>query len=73
MNDAKRAYLLAAAQTFEMDDISSTYDSAQQLNLVSRDGHTVPLATDDGFGRTESKTMQAPGDDDPDPEDEGCY
>lgn len=71
--ETKRAYLLTEAQHFQMDDISSAYDPVQHLNVVSRNGHSAPLATDDDFGRTESKTMQAPGDDDPDPEDEGCY
>jgi hypothetical protein len=69
----KRSYLLESAKSFEMEDVSSAYDEAQQMNMVSRGSDRVPLVGEDWFVRTGSKTMQAPGDDDPDPEDEGCY
>lgn len=69
----KRSYLLETARTFEMEEISSVYDDVQHINILARDGQAVPLVNDEGFGRTESKTMQAPGDDDPDPEDMACY
>ncbi|MEJ2344288.1 MAG: hypothetical protein P8090_02580 [Gammaproteobacteria bacterium] len=70
---SKRSYLLAAARSYVKADVSSAYDEAQQINMVSRGSCRVPLVGEEWFMRTASKTMQAPGDDDPDPEDEGCY
>ena len=69
----KRAFLLTRARSFELQDVQEFYDEQQQLNLVLRSGRAYPLVAEDGFVRTESKTMQAPGDDDPDFEAEGCY
>jgi hypothetical protein len=69
----KRSYLLATARSFEMEDISSTYDDQERINVIVRNEELIPLVSEDSFGRTESKTMQAPSDDDPDPEDDGCY
>jgi len=69
----KRVYLLSTARTFSMEDIRDSYDKALQLNVIRQGSENVPLVSIEAFGRTESKTMQAPGDDDPDPEDEGCY
>jgi len=70
---AKRAFLLTGASCFELQDVQNFYDEKQQLNLVARSDDSLPLVATDGFARTESKTHAAPGDDDPDPEDEGCY
>ena len=70
---ARRAFLLTRARSFELQDVQDFYDEQQQLSVVLRSGQANPLVAQDGFARTESKTMQAPGDDDPDFEDEGCY
>lgn len=69
----KKSYLLATALRFDLEDISSNYHEGERLNIITRGGESIPLVSEDSFGRTESKTMQAPSDDDPDPEDEGCY
>ena len=69
----KRAYLLTRARSFELQDIHEYYDEQQQLNMVLRSGRARPLVVEDGLIRTESKTFQAPGDDDPEFEAEGCY
>lgn len=70
---AKQSFLLSRAHRFELQYIQDSYDADRQLNVVSRFGQTHPIATEDSFLHTESKTRAAPGDDDPDPEDEGCY
>ena len=69
----KKSYLLATAHRFEMEDISSAYHEGEQINVLMRGDKTIPVVSEDSFGRTGSKTMQAPSDDDPDPEDDGCY
>ncbi len=56
-----------------MASIASDYSVAEQLNIAQQDGEARPVVTLDWFASTGSKTAQAPGDDDPDPEDEGCY
>lgn len=71
--NGKRAFLLAKAKVFEMQELNSCYDEKEQLNLQISGGQSLPLVMDEGFARTESKTFQAPSDDDPDPEAEGCY
>lgn len=70
---AKRSYLLEGAKTVEMEHIASAYNASQQMNFTIENGEERPVVTLDCFAATGSKTAQAPGDDDPDPEDEGCY
>ena len=70
---AKKSYLLEGAKTVEMEHIASAYNASQQVNFALEDGEERPVVTLDWFATTGSKTAQAPGDDDPDPEDEGCY
>lgn len=70
---AKRSYLLEGAKTVDMERIASTYNASQQMNCAVENGVERPVVASDCFARTGSKTAQAPGDDDPDPEDEGCY
>ena len=70
---AKQSFLLFRAHRFELQDVQSFYDAEQHLNVVSESGRIYPLVDRDDFGRTGSKTYAMPGDDDPDPEDEGCY
>lgn len=71
--DEKRSYLLEGARTVDMASIASAYCATEQLNIAQQDDETRPVVTLDWFASTGSKTMQAPSDDDPDPEDEGCY
>lgn len=70
---AKRSYLLEGAKTIEMEHISSAYNALQQMNFALENGEERPVVMMEWFATTGSKTAQAPGDDDPDPEDEGCY
>lgn len=70
---SKRVYLLSKARVFALENVVGRYDHEQQLNIYAGSAAGIPLVTLEGNSQTESKTMQAPGDDDPDPEDEGCY
>lgn len=69
----KRAFLMNAAQKYELQDVRPCYDEKEQMSMAACADERVPLVSQEAFGQTESKTLQAPGDDDPDPEDEGCY
>ena len=70
---SKRAFLLSKAPRLPLQSLGDSYDEDQQLNVVVRRGQAKSLVSVDGFGYTASKTLHAPSDDDPDPEDEGCY
>ena len=69
----KRAFLLSKARRLPLQNLGDRYDEIQQRNVAVRRGQTEPLVSESGFGYTASKTLHAPSDDDPDPEDEGCY
>ena len=68
----KRAYLLVTAKQWELENTDARYDEDQQINIVTQDKIRVPLVSKESSLRTQSKTFAAPGDDDADPEDEGC-
>ena len=70
---ARRAFLLLSAQHFELEDIQDFYDEEQQLNVVVESGQMRPAVSENDFCPTQFKTLAAPADDSPDPEDEGCY
>ena len=67
---AKQAYLMSKARVVPFVALPSAYDEKEQLNVCT-DGGAVVLR--EALVRTESKTLSAPGDDDPDAEAEGCY
>ena len=67
---AKHAFLMSKSRTVPLVALPSAYDEKEQLNLCN-DGGAVVLR--EALVRTESKTLSAPGDDDPDAEAEGCY
>jgi hypothetical protein len=70
----KPAFLLANATSFALDESHQSYDKKEQINtILDHDQRRRAFVATDDFAPTESKTMKAPGDDDPDPEDEGCY
>ena len=69
----KRTFLLYNARTFPFEDGPQHYDEARQMSVVSFRGTLVPLAAMGQAARTTSKTEQAPGDDDPDPDAIECY
>jgi len=67
----KPVLLFSGAREIPLVFGESRYDEDQRLTM-SEDGVT-PLVSTSPSPATESKTMQAPGDDDPDPQDERCY
>ena len=72
--EGKRAYLMANARTIpHLVELRSCYDELEQVNVEHVEGLCRPLALNASITQTGSKTMSAPGDDDPDPEDERCY
>ena len=73
MPNRRPSYLLTHSHSFELENTGDFYDDAAQLNLVNSSGQNIPLVAMKDFGWTHSKTMQAPGDDDPDPAGEECY
>ena len=70
---SKRTFLLSKAPRLPLQSLGDFYDEDQQLNVVVRRDQAKPLVSGSEFGYTASKTLHAPSDDDPDPEDEGCY
>lgn len=71
-NVGKRSFLLSCAHRLPLNDVQLMYDDDMQISVMKHRGITV-LPSTECYGWTESKTFAAPGDDDPDPEDEGCY
>ena len=69
----KRSFLLWNARTFPLKERLQHYDERQQLSVVPVRGTLVPIAALERAAHTTSKTEQAPGDDDPDPDAIECY
>ena len=72
MEQPKPVFLVSKAIVVEPDGPEGYYDTKLQLNTVSRDDRT-PLVLSGVSAPTQSKTLQRPGDDDPDPEQGRCY
>jgi hypothetical protein len=72
MNQQKPVFLVSKAIIIEPKDPDGYYDSELQLNTVSKTDKT-PLVLSGEPKPTHSKTMQRPGDDDPDPGQRRCY
>lgn len=53
--------------------IDCSYDQALDINCYSVNGKDIPVVLLSGSLTTQSKTLSAPGDDDPDKEAESCY
>ena len=68
-----RPYLLAKSLRLPLEQSPFVFDTESDINTVEIDGHRVPAALACEMQDTMSKTMAAPGDDDPDPDDEDCY
>ena len=72
--EEKRVYLMANARAVpDLVDLQYCYDETEQINVEHVAGKIKPMTFNASIAQTGSKTMSAPGDDDPDPEDEGCY
>lgn len=69
----KGPFLLDKAVRIPMKESIGEYDSARSLNVTAEHGRQVPVVSVVGAPPTHSKTMCAPGDDDPDPGQERCY
>jgi hypothetical protein len=73
MTMKKGAFLLHNSRQLPLKEPLGVYDPAESLNVVISDGAQIPLVDMAGAPPTHSKTMAAPGDDDPDPGQELCY
>ncbi|MCK4247165.1 MAG: hypothetical protein KAT49_04680 [Methanomicrobia archaeon] len=69
----KNVYLLKKANSYKLESLPGFYDEERQINLIPIDNKKCPLVSLEMSPPTQSKTFAAPGDDDPDPEDERCY
>ncbi|NOZ22872.1 MAG: hypothetical protein GXP25_17480 [Planctomycetes bacterium] len=69
----ERPYLLTRALRLPMTEREMEYDTVTGLNMIQVNGSAAPAVTNLPPQETSSKTMAAPGDDDPDPDDEDCY
>ncbi len=69
----KNVYLLTNASSYELKNSPGLYDEKRNINIIMVDGKKYPLVSLEMSPPTQSKTFAAPGDDDPDPEDERCY
>lgn len=70
----QKTFLISKASIFnvnEMESINYSYDCDSGLNMVVENGNSKIAVLSQSFSPTHSKTMAAPGDDDPD--DERCY
>lgn len=69
----KNVYLLEQASSIELETHPGFYNETRSINVKIVEGIEYPLVSLDMNPGTESKTYAAPGDDDPDPDDERCY
>jgi hypothetical protein len=72
MNKRSRAYLLEYSATMPTQPDALYYDDCRSINYVSAGERMLPAAACQQ-PPTHSKTAAAPGDDDPDPDNEQCY
>jgi hypothetical protein len=69
----KSCFLLRNSMQLPLEEPLGEYDLTESLNVVTKDGRQIPLVTIAGAPPTHSKTLQAPGDDDPETAQELCY
>ncbi len=68
------SFLLSNSKVFNksmVSDIGYSYDDLKDINMVIENGVSKIAVQSQSFSPTQSKTMAAPGDDDPD--HERCY
>lgn len=68
----KPVFLLANANRVPFSGPKGIYDRDRQLTVLA-DDPSLPLVLAGGGSLTHSKTMRAPGDDDPDDRRAECY
>ena len=69
----KRAFLLHNSMQLPLKEPLGEYKPAESLNVIMHDGVQIPLVAMAGAPPTHSKTLAAPGDDDPESGQESCY
>lgn len=70
----KKSFLLSMSESLLVESGSgSYYDKIMDINYSCENNIYIPAVTLGGSLITQSKTLAAPGDDDPDSEAEGCY
>lgn len=69
---SKKSFLLAHGSKVSLEDGDYYYDPYLCLNVCEVESERVPAVTLES-APTHSKTLQRPGDDDPDPGDRRCY
>ena len=67
----QRSFLMQRIRVFGVKDGAWLYDEDEQLNVETLDGKLRPVVLAE-VARTTSKTEQAPGDDDQDPDGDLC-
>ena len=70
--NTKRPFLMTRSTLLERSIGDWRYEQVQQLNVQETIEGPRPVALTES-ATTSSKTMQEPGDDDPDPDSERCY
>lgn len=73
MNSLKNSFLLSKSLTLEILSVNSHYDHKRGINISRVGDKYIPTASVESNLSTQSKTLSAPGDDDPDVEAEHCY
>jgi hypothetical protein len=69
-----RSFLLSRSVSLLPEGgMGCSYDKQLDVNCYSVNGKNIPLVLLSGNLTTQSKTLSAPGDDDPDREAEICY
>jgi hypothetical protein len=68
-----KSILNAKRQSLRTEPLPTVYDPERQINIVYVDGRAEPAVDQPGYLPTNSKTMAAPGDDDPDRAGESLY
>lgn len=69
----KNVYLLEDAKIYDLEKNPGYYNEKRKMNIIIKNGKEIPLISSDVKLSTNSKTLKAPSDDDPDPEAESCY
>ena len=68
-----KSILTAKRRSLHMEPLPTVYDPERQINNVYIDGRPQAAVDQPSYLLTNSKTMSAPGDDDPDRAGESLY
>ena len=59
----KSVYLLENSKNLNLEEIEGYYDEKKMINVVLKNGKKIPIISSDKILITETKTFEAPGDD----------